>query len=174
MENLLEILKSDNFILISFFINIALFIAFIMNSVMLRKTKKEYLDFMKKIGNGHDLDEMLKTYLEDVKEIKKDNSEIKAYYIKLDSDIGSCIQKTGLVRYNAFQNVGSDLSFAIALLDRENNGVVLNGLYGSDSSNIYAKPIKNGESVHYQLSEEEKYVLEIAEQSKSFYAKHRK
>ena len=173
MENLLEVLKSDNFILISFFINIILLIAFVINTVMLAKTKKEYLSFMRKMGNGNNLDEMLKTYLEDVKEIKKDNSEIKAYYIKLDSDISSCIQKTGLVRYNAFKNVGSDLSFAIALLDRENNGVVLNGLYGSDSSNIYAKPIKNGESIHYQLSEEEKYAIEIAEQSKNFYAKHR-
>lgn len=174
MENLLELLKSDNFILISFVINILLFVAVIVNSMMLNKTKREYLNFMKKIGNGNNLDEMLKTYLADVKEIKKDNSEIKAYYIKLDSDIGSCIQKTGLVRYNAFQNVGSDLSFAIALLDRENNGVVLNGLYGSESSNIYAKPIKNGESLNYQLSDEEKYAIEIAEQDKSFYAKHRK
>ena len=174
MENLLEILKTDTFILISFIINIVLLIVVIINTTMLIKTKNEYIKFMKKIGNGNNLDEMLKKYLADVQEIKKDNSEIKAYYIKLDSDIGSCIQKTGLVRYNAFQNVGSDLSFAIALLDRENNGVVLNGLYGSDSSNIYAKPIKNGESIHYQLSEEEKYALEIAEQNKSFYAKHRK
>ena len=174
MENLLEMLKSENFIIISFFINLVLLITVIVNIVILINTKKQYLNFMKKIGKGTNLDEMLKVYLKDVEEIKKDNSEIKAYYIKLDSDIGSCIQKTGLVRYNAFQNVGSDLSFAIALLDRENNGVVLNGLYGSDSSNIYAKPIKNGESIHYQLSDEEKYAIEIAEQNKSFYAKHRK
>ena len=63
--------------------------------------------------------------------------------------------------------------FAIALLDRYDNGVVLNGLYGSESSNIYAKPIKNGKSETYQLSEEEKYAIEIAEQNKNFYAKHR-
>ena len=108
----------------------------------------------------------------DVKEIKKDNSEIKAYYTKLDKDISSCIQKVGLVRYNAFRDVGSDLSFAIALLDGNDTGVVLNGLYGSDSSNIYAKPIKGGISA-YQLSEEEKYALEIAEQNKNFIAKNR-
>lgn len=173
MENLLKVLKTDAFIVTSFIINVVLLLLVIINTIMLMKTKKEYLAFMKKIGNGNNLDEMLKKYLADVQEIKKDNSEIKAYYIKLDSDIGSCIQKTGLVRYNAFQNVGSDLSFAIALLDRENNGVVLNGLYGSESSNIYAKPIKNGKSETYQLSEEEKYAIEIAEQNKNFYAKHR-
>ena len=102
----------------------------------------------------------------------RDNSEIKAYYTKLDSNLASCIQKIGLVRYNAFSNVGSDLSFAIALLDQNDNGVVFNGLYGSDSSNIYAKPIKNGES-QYQLSSEEKYAIEIAEQNKNFEAKHK-
>ena len=65
------------------------------------------------------------------------------------------------------------MSFAIALLDRNDNGVIFNGLYGSESSNIYAKPIKNGIS-KYQLSEEEKEALEIAEQTKNFMAKHKK
>ena len=135
--------------------------------------KKKYIDFMARLGNGKNLDEMLRKYLDDVREIKKDNSEIKAYYTKLDNDIDTCIQKIGLVRYNAFKDVGSDLSFAIAMLDRNDNGVILNGLYGSESSNIYAKPIKNGIS-KYQLSEEEKTALEIAEQSKNFIAKHKK
>ena len=172
MDEILEFLKTDNFILISFVVNIILIILVIVNIYLNIKAKKKYLDFMTKLGNGSNIDSMLKKYLEDVREIKKDNEEIKAYYIKLDSDISSCVQKTGLVRYNAFKDVGSDLSFALALLDRENNGVVLNGLYGSESSNIYAKPIKNGKST-YQLSEEEKYALEIAEQNKNFFAKHK-
>ena len=125
---------------------------------------------MKKIGKGNNVDELLREYINGVKEIKKDNEEIKAYYTQLDYNINSSIQKVGLVRYNAFKDVGSDLSFALALLDRENNGVVLNGLYGSGSSNIYAKPIKNGES-KYQLSEEEKSAIEIAEQTKEFITK---
>ncbi len=173
MENLLEVLKTDNFLLVSFIINIILIVVTIINVVMLTKTNKKYLKFMKQLGNGSNLDEMLRDYLKDVKEIKKDNSEIKAYYTKLDSDIASCIQKVGLVRYNAFRDVGSDLSFAIALLDGNDTGVVLNGLYGSDSSNIYAKPIKGGIST-YQLSDEERYALEIAEQNKNFVAKNRK
>lgn len=172
MENILEFLRTDEFILISFIFNILLIILVIINIYCNIKAKKKYLDFMTKLGNGNNIDSMLRKYLEDVREIKKDNEEIKAYYIQLDKNIDSCIQKTGLVRYNAFQDVGSDLSFAIALLDRNNNGVVLNGLYGSDSSNIYAKPIKDGKST-YQLSDEEKYAIEIAEQNKNFYAKHK-
>ena len=118
---------------------------------------------MKKIGNGNNIDEMLKKYIQDVKEIKIDNSEIKAYYTKLDNDISSCIQKAGILRYNAFRDVGGELSFAMALLDREDSGIVLNGIYGSESSNIYAKPIKMGQST-YQLSDEEKYAIELAQQ----------
>lgn len=152
---------------------IILILVTIIETIVIIVINKKYIAFMKKIGNGNNVDEMLKNYLEDVQSVKKDNEEIKNYYTKLDSDIASCIQKVGLVRYNAFRDVGSDLSFAIALLDRDDNGVVLNGLYGSESSNIYAKPIKNGKST-YQLSDEEAYALEIAEQNKNFIAKKRK
>jgi len=172
MENVLNLIKSDNFILISFFINIILALVVIYCFYKIIKINKNYLILKNKIGNGSDLEKYLKDYLKDIKEIKMDNSEIKAYYTKLDYDLNSCIQKIGLVRYNAFKDVGSDLSFAIALLDNFNNGVVLNGLYGSESSNIYAKPIKNGES-SYTLSNEEKYAIEIAEQNKNFVAKHK-
>ena len=172
MGNLLEVLKTEDYLIVSCLINLVLIIVTVVNTISLKKTNKKYIGFMKQLGNGSNLDEMLKDYLRDVKEIKKDNSEIKAYYTKLDSDIASCIQKIGIVRYNAFRDVGSDLSFAIALLDGNDSGVILNGLYGSESSNIYAKPVKRGESL-YQLSDEEKYALEIAEQNKNFVAKNR-
>lgn len=172
MESFVEFIKTDNFIIISSFINIILLLAVLILSIYVYNINKRYIKFMKQLGKGNNLDEMLKEYLQEVAEIKKDNSEIKAYYTKLDNDISSGIQKVGLVRYNAFQNVGSDLSFALALLDRENNGIVLNGLYGSEASNIYAKPIRNGEST-YQLSEEEKEALQIANQQKSFITKQK-
>lgn len=69
--------------------------------------------------------------------------------------------KIGIVRYNAFKDVGSNLSFTLALLDNNNNGVVLNGIYSRDNSNIYAKPIKDGKS-EYILSDEEKEAIEKA------------
>ena len=125
MENLLQVLKTEDYLVISCIVNIILVIVTMINVIMLTKINKKYIKFMKQLGNGSNLDEMLRDYLRDVKEIKQDNSEIKAYYTKLDSDIASCIQKVGLVRYNAFRDVGSDLSFAIALLDGNDTGVVL-------------------------------------------------
>lgn len=173
MNNIIQLVEESNAIGIILVINLILLILCIVNIIYMIYIKNKYIAFMKKIGNGSNVDEMLRDYLRDVKQIKQDNSEIKAYYTKLDHDISSCIQKIGLVRYNAFRDVGSDLSFAIAILDREDNGVVLNGLYGSESSNIYAKPIKQGKS-SYQLSDEEMYAIEIAEQNKNFIAKNRK
>lgn len=173
MDNFLEFVTNENFLMINFIFEIILLIVVVIALYFLVKLTKEYKAFMKKMGKGNNISEMLKEYLEDVELIKRDNSEIKAYYTKLDNDISSCIQKVGLVRYNAFKDVGSDLSFAIAFLDREDNGVVFNGIYGSESSNIYAKPIKQGQS-QYQLSDEERYAIDLAEQSKNFIAKHRK
>lgn len=152
---------------------IVLLVIVVIETLLVVFIHRRYISFMKKLGNGDSVDGLLREYIAEVNEIKKDNTEIKNYYIKLDQDMSSCIQKVGLVRYNAFKNVGSDLSFAIALLDGNDNGVVFNGLYGSESSNIYAKPIKNKKS-SYQLSQEEEYAIEIAEQTKNFIAKNRK
>ena len=150
-----------------------LFIVVVVQMILLIKTQKKYISFMKKIGNGNNIDEMLKTYIGCVEEIRNENDEIKDFCVKIDKDLSTCIQKVGMVRYNAFRDVGSDLSFAIALLDGNNNGVILNGIYGSESSNIYAKPVKNKKS-SCPLSEEEEYAIDIAEQNKNFVAKNRK
>lgn len=66
-----------------------------------------------------------------------------------------------MVRYSAFKDTGSDLSFAIALLNDNNDGVILNGIYSREMSNIYAKQIKEGKT-NSKLSEEERQALEIA------------
>jgi len=72
-----------------------------------------------------------------------------------------CIQKVGMVRYNAFEDVGGELSFSLALLDGHDNGVVLSGLYGREESHIYAKPIEGGMS-SVNLSDEEREAIRRA------------
>ena len=94
--------------------------------------------------------------------------EIQAYCNKLDNDMIKCIQKIGIVRYSAFKDIGSDLSFTLALLDEKNDGVILNGIYSRELSNIYAKPIQNGTST-YTLSEEEKQAIDLAMKTETTY-----
>lgn len=70
-------------------------------------------------------------------------------------------KKCGIYRYNAYKDTGSDLSFTLALLDENNDGVVLNGIYSRETSNIYAKPVSNGEST-YKMTDEEKEAIKRA------------
>ena len=100
------------------------------NLIMTLKLKKKYVEYMTKVGDGQDITNVLKNYVEDVTIVK-----------------------------------GSDLCFALALLDFEDSGVVINGVYSRDNTtNTYAKPIEKGKS-KYTLVKEEEEALNIAKQN---------
>ena len=161
INSILEFLCSDTFLILILLISVLSIILLILNHLKLTKLKNEYSEFMKKLGNGKNIDENLKVYMDRVQKVEDLNKEIIQYCERLDKTVDTCIQKIGIVRYNAFKDVGSNLSFTLALLDNNNNGVVLNGIYSRDNSNIYAKPIKDGKS-EYILSDEEKEAIEKA------------
>lgn len=161
MENILELLKTDNFLIALSVIVILLVIGLVIVIIKFNKIGKKYTEFMKKLGNGKNIEEDLENYMYRVERVEKQNAEILNYIKNVDNDLNKCIQKIGIVRYNAFQDTGSDLSFALALLDEKNNGVVLNGIYSREMSNIYAKPVENGKS-KYTISEEENLAIEKA------------
>lgn len=149
------------FDIIILIINILLVVIYVLNSIKLTKLRKNYSDFMTKLGKGNNINDMLQDYVKSVEEIKKENEEIELYCKKIDEDSKQNLKKIGLVRYNAYKDTGSDLSFALAILNDKNTGIILNGIYGRDTSNIYAKPIIKGNS-EYALSREEKEALEKA------------
>lgn len=161
MENILELLKTDNFLIALSVIVILLLIGLVIVIIKFNKISKKYTEFMKKLGNGKNIEEDLENYMYRVERVEKQNAEILNYIKNIDNDLSKCIQKIGIVRYNAFQDTGSDLSFVLALLDERNNGVVLNGIYSREMSNIYAKPVENGKS-KYTISEEENLAIEKA------------
>ncbi len=161
MDIVFDFLRSDIFLFILFVVVIILFVLYIISVANLKKLRVSYSKFMNKLGNGNNLDEMMKEYIKRVNIIEAKNEEIISYCKVIDENIKRCSQKMGLVRYNAFKDTGSDLSFSLAILDDYNNGVVLNGIYARDSSNIYAKPVENGQS-KYVLSNEEKEAINKA------------
>lgn len=165
METILNFLRSDIFLIILFVFLLVILLLYFRVTMHLRKLRESYSKFMNKLGNGNDLEQMMRNYIDKVEKTDERNEEIINYCKKIDNEIKGCTQKIGIVRYNAFKDTGSDLSFTLALLDKYNNGVVLNGIYARDSSNIYAKPVKNGES-KYVLSNEEKEAIKIAVESK--------
>ncbi|MEW9667483.1 DUF4446 family protein [Ammoniphilus sp. 3BR4] len=68
----------------------------------------------------------------------------------------------GVVRFNAFANEGSDLSFSIAFIDDKADGFVMTSIFGREESRTYAKPLENGKS-SYHLTEEEMQAIEKAQ-----------
>lgn len=168
MQGIVEILKTDSYLLISSVITIILFIGFLIVLISNIKLNNRYKSFMKKIGNGKNIEEDLGNFMNKVDRVEKQNTEIISFCKNLDEDVSKCIQKIGIVRYSAFKDTGSDLSFAVALLDEKNNGVVFNGIYSREMSNIYAKPVENGNS-KYTLSNEETEAIEKAVKSNNLY-----
>lgn len=161
----MDFFKTDTYIIISFVLNIIFLLLFIYILFKNHKTQKNYKDFMKKLGKGNDIEQILNNHLDKVKLVEKQNEEILDYCRKIDESFKKTISKVGIYRYSAFRDTGSDLSFTLALLNKYNDGVVLNGIYSREMSNIYAKPIKKGEST-YTLSNEEKIAIKQAIETK--------
>ena len=168
MQEILQFLRTDNYLVILGIVTIILFIAFLFMLISNIKLNDRYKKFMKKIGNGKNLEEDLENFMYKVDRVEKQNVQITNFCKNLDEDLSKCIQKIGIVRYSAFKDTGSDLSFAVALLDEENYGVVFNGIYSREMSNIYAKPVENANS-KYTLSNEETEAIEKAVKSNNLY-----
>lgn len=135
-----------------------LFIMLIVTLKSLSKLENKYRKFMRGVDNKN-LEELIIGYLDKIDESKQETEHMKQLYENLSLKLKSCVQKVSIVRFRAFEDVGSDLSFSIALLDQNNDGVIITGIYGRNESTTYAKPIDKGIS-RYDLSQEEKQVLQ--------------
>jgi hypothetical protein len=107
---------------------------------------------------GHDLEHILLTQDQTIQQLRSELTHLQHQVQTAAVEAKLHVQKVGTVRFCAFPDMGSDLSFAIALLDANDNGVVLSSLYGRNESRTYAKPIQGGKST-YQLSEEEREAI---------------
>lgn len=137
-----------------------LFILYIVNVVKYSKLKKRYEAFML----GKDAESMEKEIVdlfEDISYLKTavadDKKEIKNIFKRLQTTY----QKLGIVKYDAFNQMGGRLSFSLALLDENDNGFILNSVHSSDGCYSYTKEIKAG-LCDISLGDEEKKALNIA------------
>ena len=110
------------------------------------KIYKKYETNMKKLGEGKDFAQMIESYVSQVDKLNKRDDQIIEVCNNINNELSHCIKKIGLYKYDAFGNTKNSLSFTLALLDRENNGIVINSIYGQDNSNVYSKPIIKGTS----------------------------
>ena len=151
---MLDFFKTEIGIIVFLTINIILLVSVIISNARINKINKNSKQFMRKLGNGRDISEDLNNYMDRIIDLEAAISETNNYSKQIDARMNECIQKIGIVRYSAYKDSGSDLSYAVALLDNKNNGVVFNGIYSREMSNTYAKPIENG-TCKYTLTKEE-------------------
>lgn len=143
-----------------FIINVILLILLIVAFVQINSFKKKYKKFM--LGkDGGSLEKDIMTLYEDNKFIKLNVSQNRDDIKELFKKHETALQKIGLVKYDAFKEMGGKLSFALVLLDENNDGFLMNSVHSSDGCYSYTKRIKNGDS-EIALSNEEKVAVERA------------
>jgi len=139
---------------------ILLFLLCIISLCKISSLKKRINQFLK--DDDKDIENMLNEYLKKVESINSNFDHIKNDIQSLKNQIIPCIQKTGIVRFNPFEDVGGDLSFAVALLDGNDNGVVISSIYSREGCYSYSKEIQNGTSSKHKLSDEEIEAIKMA------------
>ena len=140
-----------------------LLILIILLAVQIRKTSqlKKRLDKFVLGKNGKSLEKDIIGLYEDNKFLKigveKNKKDIRTLYKNMEKTF----QKIGIVKYDAFKQMGGQLSFSLALLDENNDGFVLNSVHSTEGCYTYTKEIKGGECA-ISLGEEEQEALSIA------------
>ena len=124
------------------------------------KLKRRYEKLMFNADKSS-LEQMIVAYQQKIDETHGDTALAMDQLKLLSNQMSHCIQKVGVVRFKAFDDIGSDLSYSVAMLDNKNDGVIITSIFGRNTSNSYAKPIQKGIS-KYNLSDEEVYAMNKA------------
>jgi len=122
---------------------------------------KRRVDRLTAGANGISLEDHILNLFEDNKYLKANADKNKKDIRILTKKLESAYQKIGLVKYDAFRQMGGQLSFSLCILDDNNNGFIINSVHSTEGCYTYTKEIKMGESV-IDLGEEEQEALSIA------------
>ena len=144
---------------------VILIIITIVNAVHLKKLKERYRIFMSG-KSAKSLEETLIRRLDQVDTLLSANKENERNIAKLFENNQFVFQKAGLVKYDAFSEMGGKLSFSVALLNEKNDGFIINAMHSREGCYTYIKEIIEGNSI-IVLSEEEKKALDQAMGSKA-------
>lgn len=145
---------------------VVLFILYVNLSLKYDRLKSSYASFMRG-KDGKNLEESVLSRFSEIdslaKIVKQSRADVKEVY----KMTGKCIQKCGIVKYDAFNEMGGKLSFALAMLDNNNTGWVMNAMHSREGCFTYVKEILKGES-YVELSEEESEALDRAIYSEDY------
>ena len=167
MESIINIINQYS-VFIIMGLSVITFLLFIISIILfssVKKLEKKYKKMMRGVNNKN-LEKALNDNLDNIEKALNKSEEAISECKNISDKLKGCVNKVAIMRYKAFEDVGSDLSFSIAILDSYNDGVIITGIYSRHDSTTYAKPIDKGIS-RYDLSEEELHVLNEAINSKN-------
>lgn len=139
---------------------VILFILLLVNMGKTRKIRKKYEAFMQG-KNAESLEDTLVTRIQQVEDLMESEKKNRETIKQISDSLKNTFQKIGMVKYDAFHEMGGKLSFSLALLDQKNDGFIINAMHSREGCYTYIKEIVNGNSI-IVLAEEEKEALEIA------------
>lgn len=143
-----------------FVLLIVIIVLFIVQIVKYNELKKKYDKFMKG-KDAKSLEQDIIALFEDNKFIKNENEKNRKALKEVLRRQEYCFQKIGLIKYDAFNQMGGKLSFCLCLLNNKNSGYILNSVHSSDGCYVYTKEINKGEC-DLSLGDEEQKALEMA------------
>lgn len=141
-------------------IMVILFILLLVNMGKTNRLRKRYEAFMQG-KNAESLEETLSTRIQQIDQLIVSEKENRTNIEKISNILLHTFQKVGMVKYDAFHEMGGKLSFSLALLDQENNGFIINAMHSREGCYTYIKEILNGNSI-IVLADEEREALNIA------------
>lgn len=144
---------------------LVLIIIMIVNVVQMKKLKKNYRIFMEG-KDAKTLEDTLIKRLDQVDTLLAANEENAKNIEKIFQNMKFTFQKVGLVKYDAFHEMGGKLSFSLALLNETNDGFIINAMHSREGCYTYIKEILDGNSI-IVLAEEEQEALDMAMKSNS-------
>jgi len=158
-------ISSDLMIIILFVLWLILFILVIVLLVKYNGIKASYNMFMKG-SDGESLENQIGALFNDIAVLKLSSEKNRNDIRRIIENLKDTYQRVGIVKYDAFKEMGGKLSFSIALLNDNKTGFILNSVHSSDGCYVYTKEIINGECA-ISLGEEEKKALMLALQDDS-------
>ncbi len=110
--------------------------------------------------NGN-LEQSITYYYDKLEHTAENIRELAKNFDRYDRDNKNTLQRIGVVNFDAFDDISGKMSFSAAILNMHNDGIVLTSIYGHETSNVYIRKIKNGQTETHLL-DEEKAALEKA------------
>ena len=138
-----------------------LLLVILVQGIRLGRATRAYRQLVGASDAGGSLRNVLDGHVQRVDEVSRRLGDLDRLHAFLEERSRGSLQHIGMVRFNPFEDTGSDQSFAIALLDDRRDGVVLSSLHGRANTRLFAKPVENGASKH-ALSTEEAQAIRIA------------